>query len=227
MDYEKLQQRLYKGYGKAASRIGQSFNVYRSNSLLNPVGDANCLMDIDGNKLVIKASLTSVMDYSHYNKPTKPDLFCLVDATDLKIGDYLVCTQGGETDSGILFIADLQPAMYVPVMQTNTMVSITRVAYSDVSGGFQPEEYKIAENLPVFMISKKDKSKTPAGFPESTLIEQHIPEWEFKINARGFKDLKKGDIIIDSYGRRFEIAVPELLSFGYTILARELPMEAR
>lgn len=213
MDGDKAQLKGWKGNGQAAKRIGSQFDVYRSASMLNPLDAANKIA-------TVWASFTTGMQYATYNKPAKPDWTVLVDATNLRPGDWLV--REGET----FFIADIQQNLPIPAIGCSAVVDIARPGYGSIGGGFSTQEHLVSQAMPVFMFNKKDKTSAPSWFPASTDSTVSLPEWTFFINARGLNDLRAHDVIIgdqvDAQGERcrYEIGALTLTSFGYIVNAK-------
>ena len=213
MDAETIQLKVWMGYGKASIRVGPLFDIFRSDSMINPLDAANKIGTVN-------ASFTTGMEYSSYNKPTAPMWTALVDATDLKVGDWL--SREGET----FYIADIQNLLPIPAVGCSAVVDIARPGYGSVGGGFGTQEELIAQGLPVFMLNKKDKTSAPHWFPAATDSAVSLPEWNFYINTRELNAIRAHDVIIgdqlDAQGERcrYEIASLTLTSFGYIVNAR-------
>lgn len=208
MDGAKLQLKLLKGYATAARVIGTPFDVYRSASMMTPIAL--------GNKIAtLPASFTTGLNYATYNKPNAPLWTVLIDASSLLPGDWLV------DGSNTYFLADIQPLLPLPAVGCSTTVSIARPSYGTATaGGYETTDSLIAQNLPVFMIGKKDKTTSPHWFPGSTDSVVATPEWQFYINSRVEGAVKAHDVIIDSQGTRYEIDTLSFTSFGYIVTAR-------
>jgi hypothetical protein len=211
MDAAKIQAKIFKGLGKAAKALGTSFYVYRSASMMSPLDKSNVL--VEG----INASFTTSYAYAKYNKPSVPDWTLVADATDLMAGDWF--SDGNHT----YFIAEIQGLLPIPAIQCSELVSISRPSSDPVvvdGGGAEPGEALIAENFPLFMMNKKDKSNRPGWFPTSTDSTIAMPEWVFYINTRNPGDIQSHDIITDSLGIRYEIDTPARTSWGFIVTAK-------
>lgn len=204
MDAATLQSRIYSGYGKAAARIGLPMDVYRSASMLNPLGAGNRI--VSGQL----ANVTTGWDYGKFNVPKQPLWTLVADASSLNIGDWLVGAEGK------FYLADKQSLLPLPVVECNRSVTITRPSYS-TTGALEQAETTVASAFPVFMQSKRDKGHTPAGFPDATESTAATPTWLAYINAHGVSDIRKNDVVTDENGVRYVIDVPDLTSFGYIV----------
>ncbi|MDE1179495.1 hypothetical protein [Paraburkholderia sp.] len=122
MDSAKLQNRVYKGYQKAALRIGPLYGVYRPSSPLDPLGL--------GPVVTLNASFNAEdMTYSKPNKYGKPTWFCLVDGTQVMVGDYLI------NDSQTFFIAAMQPILPILAVDCNRTINVLRPQQQTAVGG--------------------------------------------------------------------------------------------
>ncbi|OYV99043.1 MAG: hypothetical protein B7Z62_02070 [Deltaproteobacteria bacterium 37-65-8] len=206
MDAATLQSKVYSGYAKAALRMGLPFDVYRSAGLLTPIAI--------GNKVHtgLLASFTTGMQYSAYNKPTKPDWIGILDGSQVQLGDWLV----GVNDT--FWIADMQPLLPIAAAQANRTVSIMRPSYT-TTAPMEAQETAIATALPVFMQTKRDVGSAPPDFPTRTNSEAAVPKWTTWINAHAVGQILKNDVMVDENGERYVIDSPDLTSFGYICLS--------
>lgn len=207
MDAATLQARINSGLGKAAARLGLTYSVYRSSSMVNPIAPANLIASN------IKAAFTpsSTYSFTDYNKPAIPDWTGIVDASTLLVGDWLV-------GSSIFYLADIQPLLPLPFVQCNRTIGIKRAGYT-TSGSLEPTQTVIAAGLPVFMFTQRDKESFPAAFPASSSSSTGTPNWQFYINARSVSAIQKNDVITDENGINYVVDVANLTSFGYIALA--------
>src|ERR1700722_10498415 len=102
MDAATIQARIYGGYGKAASFIGQTYSVYRANSASNPTAGGNLVT-------TLPVSLNAEdMKYGKPNKYGKATWYALLDGSRTRVGDYLV------GPGGTFFIAAMQ--LLLPIL---------------------------------------------------------------------------------------------------------------
>lgn len=83
MDFATIQQKIYDGYGKAALRIGPTYNVYRATSFLNPISAPNWIGSTN-------ASFNIGGTYNGQSKANQLYWQAIVDASVLQVGDILV-----------------------------------------------------------------------------------------------------------------------------------------
>lgn len=200
MDGAKIQSLINKGLGKASKKLGSTFSVYRSASLLNPLDPANARPDI-------QASITTGYQYSRFNKPNAPEWTLVADATDLLPGDWLV---GDQT----FYLATIQPLLPMPVIQCNRVVSITRPGYSSAGGNLEASEITVASSLPVFMFSKGAKAASAHAIAFPTNTTAAMDEWVVYINARALNGIQKHDILVDENGDKYEFSVVNFTDWG-------------
>lgn len=203
MDGAKIQAKVNKGYAIAARKVGTPYNVFRSADLMNP-------LDL-GNKIYeLPAWFATALGSSKFNKPTAPLWSVVIDPTNLLAGDWI--SNGAQT----FYLADKQALLEFPGVGCNLAVDIERPGYVEaVGGGAEPGFTTIAQALPVFMISKKDKSTAPHWFPTATDSTVALPEWQVWINARTEGQIKAHDVLVDSQGLRYEVDTLSFGSFGY------------
>ena len=209
MDFAKLSSKVYSGYAKAAKRIGFDSEVYRTASLTSPIDVANKI------HTAFKVSVAPDFSFERYNKHQKPDWILMCDGNLVEIGDWI---DGGS--NGLFYVADKQPMLPMVAMQCNRTVSIVRSGYSDVSGSMQPEDLPIASSLPVFMISRKDKSTSVPGFPAASTTEIAKPEYYVWANTRDISAFQKHDVVIDENANRYEVNVVNSTAFGAQLTCR-------
>lgn len=203
MDGTLLQAKVATGLGRAATHIGTSHKVYRSDTAIDPIGLGTYLS-------TLPAAFTTGYAFSRYSQPIVPDWTCVIDTNTLQPGDWLV---GADT----YYIADIQPLLPIPAVQCNRSISINRAGYS-TAGALEPTTTLIASNFPVFMTNKKDRERAPMGFPSmQTDTTTGVPSWQFYINMRS--NVLKNDIITDDLGTKYVIDIANLTSFGYLVLA--------
>lgn len=130
MDGAKLQQKIYKGYGQAAKRIGFDYQQFRATGANNPL-NSNPLQ-------TLSASFTTNFSYSAPNKYGQAAWLGLFDASLCAPGDILI----GE--GGTFFIAAMQSTLPIYCIQTNRKITVLRVSMgSGVGVQLMPATYPI------------------------------------------------------------------------------------
>ncbi len=200
-----VQQKIWRGNGKAAARIGFPCTVYRSASMLNPLVSGNVIASN------FMASFTPTPEYMKYNKPHMPDWMGMFDATTLQNGDWIVGTYG------TFYLADIQGILPLPSIKCQIQASIVRPGYS-VSGPAEQTEAAIASSFPLYSFKLHQGGHSPAGFPEATESKSAIPGRIFYANNHTVGAIKKNDVVIDEVGDRYAVDSATLTSFGFVLL---------
>lgn len=209
MDGARLQDRVYKGYGKAAQYIGLPFAQHR------PVGATNPLTASPLNAALLASFNAEDMKYGRPNKYGKATWYCLADGRLLQVGDYLI--GNGQT----FFIAALQSILPILAVECNTTLNITRPQVQTQVGGITDYEGTTAAN----------ESPLMTGFPASVLQGSKGEKGDFQLpgdvrNAWWIVlfpyagvTLRSGDLIYDFIGRRYVISSAELTDAGWRLTA--------
>jgi hypothetical protein len=120
MDGDKLQNKVYAGYAKAAKRIGLMHNIYRPAGTDNPI-TASTLIDST------YAHFTPSGNYTQFNSYGNSTWQAMLDGNKVSVGDYLV----GEP--GTFFIASKQKILPIMAVSCNRTVSLTQGGVSAVA----------------------------------------------------------------------------------------------
>ena len=206
-----IQGHIWRGYAKAAQRIGADYQFYRPASGAFP-GSAIAMLPVSLN--------AEDMKYGRPNKYGKPTWFALVDATGLRAGDYFVGPQG------TFFLAAIQPLLPILAVECNRTVSLSRVqAPSGVgaqgySGMTARNEIAYASGVPCSILQGTKGEKGDAGLPGDT----RLPWWSILMPASADASLdgspvNYGDLITDDLGRRYTVSSTELTDLGYRLTA--------
>ncbi|PYD79034.1 hypothetical protein CFR80_15670 [Komagataeibacter oboediens] len=172
MDQALLQQKVARGYAKAALRLGATTEQYRPASLTAPMGTAYATM-------LAAFNADKAFGFQAPALWDKPAVFGLFDTTDVQSGDLLTCA--GEN----YFVARLEPFRPPLCMLCNRVVSIagqpgqgsangdgavcTDVGASDDYGtaGDTSAQTTLASGWPAFIQIKGKGSPTGDGIPGS------------------------------------------------------------
>lgn len=200
-----IQSKIWRGYAKAAQKIGATFAFYRSDGTSFP-----------GTSLFSRSvSLNAAdMKYGKPNKYGKPTWYALVDGTGLEAGDYFIGPQG------TFFVAALQPLLPILAVECNRTVSVARVAAPDYvgTGGYggmtMENEITFVTGVPCSILQGTKGEKNDAGLPADT----RLPWWSVLMPA-AVGTVKYGDLIVDDLGRRYVVSSPELTDLGYRLTA--------
>lgn len=211
-----IQNKIYYGYGKAAIRLGLTFNVYHSISPLNPIALPNLLG-------TIQSSFNQNWAYDKANKygnnvwQMVADGRAAPDAIGFVVGDYLT---GFDQDGNDLyyFVIGKQSLMPILAVSCNAFVQIER-ATQDLSPGFNGgysgylpgTSTVLATNLPVSILNSNIGRDNQMKMPTDTLL----PRWVMLMPNLGGVIFKNRDIVIDGKGTRYVLASAELTDLGW------------
>jgi len=219
MNAALLQQKIYGAYAKAALRIGQTYTLYRPSGATDPI--------VPGNIVTTLPASFNAEDMA-YRKPENYDKalwYCLVDGTQVQVGDYLVYQQN------TYFIVAMQLTLPILAVQCNRRVRIGRMPVENgaglagYSGVVQSEEADVlgSSNAGQFVSgwpasilqggSAGNDTTLPSGVKSSSaaiLLPPSIPI-----------AILESDVLQDDLGRNFAVYAAEQSSLGWRIQASE------
>ena len=207
MDGTKVQNKIYYGYGKAALRLGLSFDIYRSVDGIEPLKIANKI----GSILV---SPTVNWNYTAYRKYDANDWILIVDGRSIHVGDYLV---GRNT----FFVAAMQHLMPIMGVKCDRKITIRRPKSVGDKGNIGYSRYE-AITAATFDIIAKD---CPCNFikgsrgdtnPVKLATDAKAPWFTMYLPKLG-QFLKVGDIVVDEYKQEYVVSTNELTELGWRI----------
>lgn len=204
MDSTKIQSRVWKGYGKAAKYIGPAYNLYRPIFAVNPFSN--------GPVATLNASFNAEdMTYGRPNKYGKPTWFCLVDGSQVLVGDYLInATQ-------TFFIAAMQPILPILAVDCNRTVNVLRpqqqtgVGAVGYGGDTDANETALMTGWPASVLQGTKGEKNEVNLPGDV----RNPWWQMLMPAFPGVVLQSADIVTDDIGRRYIISSAELTDLGW------------
>ena len=213
MDAATLQNRIYKGYGKAALRLGYMTDIYR------PVNGTNPMQQ--GNKIAsINASFNAEdMTYGKPNKYGKATWFGLFDGTQTQVGDYLDNSQ-----DGTFFVAAQQTALPILLVACNRTISIKRpqqqtgLGAVGYGGNVDATETALMTAWPASVLQGTKGEKGGIALPGDT----RDPWWTILLPHFAGVTLRSGDIITDDLSRRYVISSAELTDLGWRLTAAQV-----
>lgn len=211
MNADTLQKKIYIGYGKAAQRIGRTFEVYRPSSESNPVDPGNLVTSLP-------ASFNSEdMKYGKPNKYGKPLWYCLVDGRQTQVGDYLF------NGDDMYFIAAQQLALPILVVECNRKVDVLRPKQQPgagaigYGGGAAAEATTLMSQWPCSILQGTKGEKTEAHLP----ADIRSPWWAILMPAWPGVVFRSTDVISDDLNRRYIISSAELTDLGWRLTAMQ------
>lgn len=212
MDAATLSNRIYKGYGKAATRIGYMTDVYRPYNQFNPLALGNKITSIN-------ASFNAEsMAYNRPNKYAHPTWFGVFDGTQTKVGDYLTNAQ-----DGTFYVAAMQQALPILLVQTNRTINVLRpqqqtgVGAVSYNGDTVATETAIMTGWPASVLIGTKGEKSQVSLPGDT----RSPWWAILMPAIAGVAIRHGDILTDDLNRRYVCASVELTDLGYRMTAEQ------
>jgi hypothetical protein len=222
VDFARVQNRIYYGYGKAAIRLGTAHAIYRSTDGNNPIKLANFLF----NKLI---SVDQDFKYTNPKKYGDPVWqFLPQDGLLLQNFDYMV------SPSGInYFIVDIKPddRLSPPLcVECNTIISINRpsnLANNTLQPGANTyQEYPLkADQTPIIVDCPVSIIQYTRFEPNTMKLPTSVKLPMYQITIPEFDNIiyKSGDTITDSNGRRFSVISAERTkkSLGFRIYATQ------
>lgn len=203
MDGTKLQAKIYKGYGQAATRIGFAYQQFRATSANNPLATTALQ--------TLQASFTTNFTYSAPNKYGQATWLGLFDGRTFQPGDYLV----GE--GGTFFIAAMQSTLPIYCVQTNRVVDVLRVNQASGVGlqsyaGDKPStEVLLMQGWPASVLQGTKGEANPTQLPGDV----RTPWWLILMPAWPGVVFRTSDLIRDELGRKYVISSAELTDMGW------------
>lgn len=205
-----IQGKVWKGYAKAALRLGSQYTQYRASSPFNPIVPQNLVS-------LLVAAFDDKPNYQFKvpNLYGHPEEYALLDGSLVQVGDYL--TNGTST----LFVADLEPLMPIVCMTCNVVLDVLRPA-SNSGFGAQPyggddlaSEVPILTQWPAWLMNGTKGEKGDSG-----LVGDVRAAW-YQILLPSFPGatINPYDVINDGLGRRYKVSATELTSFGWRLTA--------
>ncbi len=211
MNAATLQSKIYAGYGKAALRLGYTTDLYRPSSPDFPLSNKITSLPVSFN--------SQDMRYSKPNKYGPSPWFGVFDGTIARVGDYLT-----NTHDGTFFIAAMQQALPILVVQTNRIINILRpqqqtgVGALGYGGDTAANETALMSGWPASVLQGTKGGKGGANLPGDT----QNPWWAILLPVFPGVILRSGDLITDDLQRRYAISSAELSDLGWRLTAAQV-----
>jgi hypothetical protein len=203
MDGATLQARIYAGYGKAASRVGRSYEVYRAATPVSPLEAGNMVGSVD-------CFFAADQKFNSVHKYKNVERYMWADGRELQQRDILLGPYG------TFYVGDMQPNMPIQAIWCNEVVNIERPTYQGTT--MVPEQ--IAFGLPCFrQLKKVDQKPVGQAFVASTAATP-IGEWFVYLPIeQGL--VQQGDLVTDQLGRTFSLDTIDNTEIGVVITMRQ------
>nr|WP_199065106.1 hypothetical protein [Chromobacterium sp. ASV5] len=209
MSGTEWQRRLYIQYGRLASRVGLPHNFIRPADPLRPMQPAPYIQQ--------PASFNQEFRYARPNKYGAPTWNGVFDGTACKAGDYIA------GPSGTFFIAAMQQALPILVVDCNRTISILRETRADgfgqlPYGGDTPDiEQPIMAGWPASVLQGTRGETNEVKLPGDV----RNPWWYVLLPAWPGVTIRTSDIITDDLGRRYVVSSAELTDLGWRLTAAQ------
>ena len=210
MDGATLQNRIWKGYAKAALRIGLKYQVIRPVGTATPLTSGNLVMSLYASFTPHSAAQFSFGKPSDYKDTMYHGLF---DATSTQVGDYLTGQQGR------FFVASLDPLMPTLCVQCNRTLTIKRagsVSSPGISGTYSGDtastEVVLAAGFPGSVVMRA-RGLSSSG----STLPMDIGSGSYEVLLPAIPGVlpRPSDIVIDDLGRRFLVNTCEVSALGW------------
>lgn len=211
MDAAKLQSKIYKGYDKAAQRIGFMSDVYRPATVSNAVAVGNKIASLN-------ASFNAEdMRYSRPNKYGHPTWWCLVDGSNLRVGDYIK-----NSHDGTFFIAAMQQALPILVVSCNAVINVLRPVQQTGKGAVGYNADTVATEVSRITAFPASILAAGTGDRNGTLpSDTKYPQFSVLLPSVQNVEIRTSDIINDDIGRRFIVISAELTDLGWRLIVMQ------
>ena len=196
-----IQSRIWRGYAKAAERLGAPFAFHRPSSGNFP-GDLLFTRSVSLN--------AEDMKYGRPDKYGKATWYALVDGTGLQPGDYFI-------GAGAYFIAGMSPLLPILAVECNRTVTLERTKTSPGIGArpYSAIAYdQYAVDVPCSILQGTKGERNSANLPGDT----RLPWWTVLLPA-AVGSVGYGDAATDELGNKYIVSSAELTELGYRLTA--------
>lgn len=209
MDAAALRSKIYGGYAKAATRIGQSYIHYRPTAALTPLSTAL--------PSIFASFNAEDFTYGRPNKYGKPTWFGVFDGGLTAVGDYLVGPEG------TFFIAAQQIHLPILCVECNRTIKIMRpqqqtgVGAVGYGGDIAANETVLMSGWPASVLQGTKGEKGDSVLPGDT----RNPWWSILLPSFAGVTIRSRDVITDDLNRRYVVSSAELTDLGYRLTAMQ------
>lgn len=211
----QIDQKIRKGYAKAAKKLGKPFQLYRSDSAIDPIQPSNLI----GSILMVP---TVSWDWMKASKPGNAIWYLVVDGQEAseplsaKESDFLVADQ-------TFYVLSKQYQMPMQGVECNATVKVIRPYQSTSAGGQGYAGYVkqaatvLMQGVPASILLQGRGKQAETRLPTDT----NQPNWIVMMPKIGNVDIKTGDIIVDATGQQYILSATEETQFGWRFTARQ------
>jgi hypothetical protein len=206
MDARTLQDRMTKGLGVAARKLGEPFTVFRPAGPLQPTAPQNRVIVLFAAFRAEGGGTGRAPDYG------QPLWWGTFDASYTRPGDYLVC------GPQVYFVASQIPGLPVQCVRTNRVVTILRPAPT-ASGGYNgfyatPGDIVI-DGWPASLLEAGGR----AG--DAKPNEMRFGAWTLLLPALPAPP-QVADVVTDDFCSTYVVTAAEQSELGWRLLVRQI-----
>ncbi|MBW4024950.1 MAG: hypothetical protein HIU92_17775 [Proteobacteria bacterium] len=214
MDAERLNDRVARGLGQAAARIGESYETFRPSGAFNPLSRSNLLLRLN------VGMHQQDRDWSRTARYGGAEWLAVHDTAYTRRGDYLC------GPAGIFFIASQPPLLPTLCVLTNRVLRLARPDGASQAGtnGYggvdEPQETVLLDAWPASVLLSGAVNRATGALPG----EPGPARWTVLLPALGQPDavgLQPGDLMTDETGARSVISAVERTDLGWRLTATE------
>ena len=213
MDGASIQSKIARGYGIAATHLGDVYSWYRPKEWTSP---------LDGENLQGTLSAQFATDPQfQFRKPNSYGnaiWYGMLDSTNLQSGDYLV------GPLGTFFVTDVERFASVQAVQCNRTVSVKRPpqptmpGLNPYGGDTEAGETDVMTAWPCSILMTRRGTEGEAKLPGDT----RDPWMIVLIPYLQCYPILSRDIIVDEAGSRYVVSAAELTNQGWRIEAQQV-----
>lgn len=195
---DAIQKKLWKAYGKVALSLGRQFDVYRSDSLNDPIDISSFLMS-----KMAAFSLDSSFGSAHGEGVSNWQ--CWVDGRldqlfDVAAGDILHNPVEDET----YIIVSTQPLLPIRAIKAQNRITVYRAGYTTTVNGFGPGDVVVVSNVPCQVLIPSSASGALGYIPAGSFADVGLPNYEIHLYDP-LNTIKIKDSIVDENGNRSQV----------------------
>lgn len=214
MDPKRMQDRVARGLGQAAQRIGDAYDVFRPKGAMAPLAPRNRLLRLP------VAIHGEDKDWHRSARYGQPLWFAVHDTGYTEPGDYLVGA------GGTFFIAAQPPLLPSVCVRTNSTISISRASGANsvginAYGGVEPpRQVPVLDTWPASMLVQSGGSRSAGALPG----EPGPASWTILLPAlprSNVTDLRANDLMRDETGLTAVITAVERSDLGWRLTAAQ------
>lgn len=212
MNQDRLQALIYRGFGKAALRLGSLCTLYRPSSASNPIASGNIVTTV-----MAAFDTNPAFTFKAPSLYAKPTWYGLFDATLAQRGDYITTA-----DEQTFFIASLEKTHPPLCIACNNVATFKRPDPHPPGPGYYGGDVRVQEDsvMAAFPVSCLQGTKGERGdvklpgdvrSPWVVVLAPHIASIM----------LSSSDRMFDDQGRTFTLSSTELTDLGWRITAMQ------